>query len=151
VGWFASFVPLMIPTGNLPFEDVVRAAQESFNNSRTLGEVPFYHILEMEPPASGPIFVDKPVPMISFIDIRRIPFSDMMDGLKVGIWGDNRLSEAVCMWVNRMHDKTELVISYPDTPTARESVYQYAEAMKAVFARIADRDLEGAISEGSAA
>ena len=73
--------------------------------------------------------------MLSYIDIRKLPFSDYWDGLRIGIWGDNRLSEAVCMWVNRMHDKTQLVVAYPGTSVARESVMRYVEAMRAEFAR----------------
>lgn len=143
VGWFASFVPLTIPTANMSFGDVTRAAQNSFDASKVLGEIPFYHLLEMDPPESGPIAVPKrPVPMLSYIDIRRLPFSDHMDALNVGIWADNRLSDGVCMWVNRMHNKTQLVISYPDNPVARDSITRYAAAMKAVFTRIADSLLE---------
>jgi hypothetical protein len=139
VGWFASFVPLTIPTANMSFADAARAAQRSFTAGRGLGEVPFYYLLERESPQSGPITVhERPVPMLSYIDIRRIPFSDQMDGLKVGIWGDNRLSDGVCMWINRMHDGTQLVVSYPDNPIARESITRYAEAMKSVFERVAD-------------
>ena len=153
VGWFASFVPLTIPTANMSFDEVARAAQVSFDGSRVLGEVPFYRVLEMEAPESGPINLpQRPVPMVSYIDIRRIPFSDQMDGLKVGIWGDNRFSDGVCMWVNRMHDKTQLVISYPDNPIARESITRYAESMTAVFTRVADSGLDAlSVSDGSAA
>jgi hypothetical protein len=45
VGWFASFVPLTIPTADMSFDDVARAAQNSFDASRVLGEIPFYHLL----------------------------------------------------------------------------------------------------------
>jgi hypothetical protein len=76
--------------------------------------------------------------MLSYIDIRKLPFSDYWDGLRIGIWGDNRLSEAVCMWVNRMCDRTQLVVAYPGTSVARASVMRYVEAMRAEFARVAD-------------
>ena len=132
-------MPLKIPTGNMGFDEVARAAQLSFDQSRALGEVPLYHVLEMEAPPLAPIVLpDRPVPMLSYIDIRRIPFSDLMDGLNVGIWGDNRSSDGVCMWVNRLHDRTQLVIAYPDNPIARDSIATYKELMRSTFARIAD-------------
>jgi hypothetical protein len=76
--------------------------------------------------------------MLSYIDIRKLPFSDYWDGQRIGIWGDNRLSEAVCMWVNRMHDRTQLVVAYPGTEVARRSVVRYVEAVRAEFTRVAD-------------
>jgi hypothetical protein len=139
VGWLASFVPLAIPTADASFDEVVTSAQTSFDANTALGPVPYYHLLEMSDPSSGPLSVpDRPVPMLSYIDIRKLPFSDYWDGLRIGIWGDNRLSEAVCMWVNRMRDRTQLVVAYPGTSVARESVMRYVEAMRAEFARVAD-------------
>jgi hypothetical protein len=139
VGWLASFVPLAIPTADASFDAVVTSAQTSFDANTALGPVPYYHLLEMPDPSSGPVSVpDRPVPMLSYIDIRKLPFSDYWDGLRIGIWGDNRLSEAVCMWVNRMHDRTQLVVAYPGTSVARASVMRYVEAMRAEFARVAD-------------
>ncbi|AGB23773.1 non-ribosomal peptide synthase [Mycobacterium sp. JS623] len=139
VGWLASFVPLAIPTAGAPFAEVVTSAQSSFDLNTTLGAVPYYHLLEMPEPVSGSLEVpDRPVPMLSYIDIRKLPFSDYWDGLRIGIWGDNRLSEAVCMWVNRMRDKTQLVVAYPGTDVARKSILRYAEAMRAEFTRVAD-------------
>jgi hypothetical protein len=42
------------------------------------------------------------------------------------------------MWVNRMHDRTQLVVAYPGTSVARESVMRYVETMRAEFTRVAD-------------
>jgi hypothetical protein len=42
------------------------------------------------------------------------------------------------MWVNRMRDKTQLVVAYPGTDVARKSVLRYVEAMRAEFTRAAD-------------
>nr|WP_231994658.1 condensation domain-containing protein [Mycobacterium sp. ACS4054] len=137
VGWLASFVPLTIPTAGASFDEVVAAAQASFDANTALGAVPYYHLLEA--PDADPIEIpDRPVPMLSYIDIRKLPFAGDFDGLRAGIWGDNRLSETVCMWVNRMHDKTQLVVAYPGTDIARESVRRYVETMRAEFTRVAD-------------
>ena len=139
VGWLASFVPLAIPTDGASFEEVVCSAQASFDASMTLGAVPYYHLLEMSDPSSDRIpALDRPVPMLSYIDIRKLPFGDDWGGLRVGIWGDNRLSEAVCMWVNRMRDRTQVVVAYPGTEVARKSVTRYVDAMRAEFIRVSD-------------
>jgi hypothetical protein len=137
VGWLASFVPLAIPTAGASFEEVVSAAQASFDENTALGAVPFYHLLETPERPSGGIEVpDRPVPMLSYIDIRKLPFGDDYDGLRAGIWGDNRLSETVCMWINRMQDKTQLVVAYPGTGLARRSVLRYVETLRAEFAQV---------------
>lgn len=142
VGWLASFVPLAIPTAGASFDEVVSAAQASFDANTALGAVPYYHLLESPDGSSGPIEVpDRPVPMLSYIDIRKLPFGDYFDGLRAGVWGDNRLSETVCMWVNRMHDKTQVVIAYPGTDVARRSISRYVETMRAEFTRVADAGL----------
>ncbi|OMB99591.1 condensation domain-containing protein [Mycobacterium colombiense] len=142
VGWLASFVPLVIPTAGASFDEVVSAAQASFDGNTALGAVPYYHLLESTDASSNPIEVpDRPVPMLSYIDIRKLPFGDYFDGLRAGVWGDNRLSETVCMWVNRMHDKTQLVVAYPGTDVARRSVLRYVETMRAEFTRVCDSGL----------
>jgi hypothetical protein len=76
--------------------------------------------------------------MLSYIDIRKLPFGDDFDGLRAGIWGDNRLSETVCMWVNRMRNKTQLVVAYPGTDLARRSVLRYVDTMRAEFIHVCD-------------
>jgi len=139
VGWLASFVPLAIPTAGASFDEVAHAAQASFDTNSALGAVPFYHLLETPDRSSSDIEVrDRPVPMLSYIDIRKLPFGNDFDGLRAGIWGDNRLSETVCMWVNRMRDKTQLVVAYPGTALARRSVLRYVKTMRAEFTRVSD-------------
>ncbi len=94
--------------------------------------MPFYHLLESPGGSSEGIQVpDRPVPMLSYIDIRKLPFGDDYGDLRAGIWGDNRLPETVCMWVNRMHGKTQVVVAYPSTELARASVHRYVETMRA--------------------
>jgi hypothetical protein len=37
-----------------------------------------------------------------------------------------------------MHDKTQLVVAYPGTDTARRSVLRYVETMRAEFTRVCE-------------
>lgn len=137
VGWFASFVPLVVPAAGVSFAEAARAAQRSFDAAKNLGEVPLYHVLDMPAPESGPIKLpDRPVPMVSYIDVRRIPLSSQWGELNAGIYGDCRLAEGVCMWVNRFEEETTLAVQYPDNPIARESIARYAEIIQRVFAGV---------------
>jgi hypothetical protein len=142
VGWYASFIPMAVPTAGRSFAEAALAAQHSFDGSRHLGGVPFYHILDMPAPEFGSIKLsDRPVPMVSYIDIRRIPLSSHWDELNAGIYSDDRSTEGVCMWVNRFQNETSLAIQYPDNPIARDSITKYAENIQSIFGQVLDCNL----------
>jgi hypothetical protein len=151
-GWFASLIPITVPvTEKMSFGDVVQAAQLSFDAAKLLGDVPFYRVLELVSPESGLMtHPERPAPMLSFIDIRKIPLSAQWDELNVSIYGDSGLSDQVYMWVNRFEHETTLTISFPDNPIARDSVVRYAEAVKSVYAFVADRS-SSSVSRSNAA
>jgi mycolipenoyl-CoA---2-(long-chain-fatty acyl)-trehalose mycolipenoyltransferase / long-chain-acyl-CoA---trehalose acyltransferase len=139
-GWFASFIPITVPIGNGSFGEVVRAAQLSFDTAKELGKVPFDRVLELAPAELGLRSPEGAVPMLSFLDARKMPVTNQWDELNVGIYGDSRSSDQACMWLNRFAKGTTLTISFPDNPIARDSVARYIDAVKAVYARVADRD-----------
>lgn len=76
--------------------------------------------------------------MLSYIDVRSIPVSAQWDELNAGIYGDSRLSDQVCMWVNRFEKETTFTVSFPQNPVARESVARYIRALKSVYPRVAE-------------
>jgi hypothetical protein len=137
-GWFASFIPITVEVAGLSFGDVARAAQESFDSAKPLGDVPFDRVLELAPPELGLRNPERDVPMLSYIDVRNIPLSSEWEKLNVGIYGDSRLSDQVCVWVNRFEEKTTLTVSFPENPIARDSVERYAHAMQSVYRRAAE-------------
>jgi mycolipenoyl-CoA---2-(long-chain-fatty acyl)-trehalose mycolipenoyltransferase / long-chain-acyl-CoA---trehalose acyltransferase len=139
VGWFASFIPITVDTGDGSFADAARAAQESFDTAQRLAKVPFERVLELAPAELGLSQPERAVPMLSFIDGRKVPVTAQWDDLNAGIYGDSRLSDQVCMWVNRFENETTLTISFPDNAVARESVGRYIDAVRAVYARVSDR------------
>ena len=47
VGWLASFIPLAIPTGGAPFDEVVSSAQTSFDLNTALGAVPYLSLIHI--------------------------------------------------------------------------------------------------------
>jgi hypothetical protein len=137
-GWFASFIPIKVEVAGLPFGDVARAAQHSFDSAKPLGDVPFDRVLELAPPELGLRKPDRDVPMLSYIDVRNIPLSSEWEKLNVGIYGDSRLSDQVCVWVNRFERETTLTVSFPENPIARDSVGRYIGAVQSAFRHAAE-------------
>jgi hypothetical protein len=139
-GWFASFIPITVETGSKSFADAARAAQRSFDDAQCLAQVPFERVLELAPPELRLTQPERALPMLSFIDARRFPVTAQWDDLNLGIYGDSRLSDQVCVWVNRFENETTLTISFPDNPIARESVSRYIDAIRSAYALVTDRD-----------
>jgi hypothetical protein len=137
-GWFASFIPITVPVGAMSFGDTARAAQASFDSGKDLANVPFDRVLELAPSELGLKNPERDVPMLSYIDVRSIPVTSQWDELNAGIYGDSRLSDQVCVWVNRFEKETTLTVSFPENPIARESVARYVAAVKSVYARVAE-------------
>ncbi len=132
-GWFASFIPVAIPATGVPFGDIALAAQECFDDAKDLSAVPFDRVLELAPQElKRP---ERDIPMLSYIDVRAIPFSSEFDKINFGIYGDSRLSDQVCTWVNRFETQTLLTVSFPENPIARESITRYINAIQRVYAR----------------
>lgn len=137
-GWFASFIPVTVPVAGRSFAEVAKAAQASFDAGKSLAFVPFDRVLEL---ASSKLVLKKAerdVPMLSYIDVRSIPVSAQWDELNAGIYGDSRLSDQVCMWVNRFEKETTLTVSFPQNPVARESVARYIRALQSAYLRVAE-------------
>jgi hypothetical protein len=137
-GWFASFIPVTVPVDGASFGELARSAQESFDSAKGLGDVPFDVVLALAPSDLGLKRPERDVPMLSYIDVRNIPLSSEWEKLNVGIYGDSRLSDQVCMWVNRFEDKTTLTVSFPENPIARESVSRYVAAVQSAYLRAVD-------------
>lgn len=134
VGWYASFIPFTVDMRDDAFVAVARGAQESFDKCQSLARVPFERVTELVPGLHTPEF---DVPMLSFIDARKIPVSAEWDRVNGGIYGDSRSSDQVCIWVNRFEDETKLTISFPDNAVARDSVARYIEEAQLVYQHVA--------------
>ncbi len=137
VGWYASFIPFIVDMSDDSFATVARSAQKSFDECQPLAKVPFERALELAGPDSGLTAPEYVVPMVSFLDARKIPVSAEWDRINGGIYGDSRSSDQVCMWVNRFENETNLTISFPDNAVARESVSRYFEVARVVYQRVA--------------
>ncbi|MGA5466623.1 condensation domain-containing protein [Mycobacterium sp. NPDC050041] len=137
-GWYATVMPVTVPVDGVPFAEAARSAQESFDRGKELASVPFARAVELaNAESAGLRLPTRAVPLLSIIDARKIPMTDQWDALNVGIYGDSRLSDQVCMWVNRFATETTLTLSFPDNAVARNSVARYIDAIRAVYTRIA--------------
>ena len=90
LGWFASLFPVTVPIGDGAFPEVARAAQESFNASKYLANVPFERVAELASLDDlGIKLPTQPAMMVSFLDFRKIPVAELWEQTKFGIYGDN--------------------------------------------------------------
>jgi hypothetical protein len=139
VGWFASLVPVTVPTSTGSFPEAARAAQNSFDVAKHLAGVPIDRALELATAAQLEIKPPtRPAMMVSFIDFRKIPVSALWDETNFGTYGDNLSHGEINVWINRHAARTTVTVSFPDNPVARESVHRYIAALREVFVRAAD-------------
>ena len=140
VGWFASLVPVTVPTGSGSFSEAARAAQNAFDAAKHLAGVPFERVLELATPDHlGIELGPRSESMVSFLDLRRIPLAAVFDETNFGTYGDNLSHGGTNVWITRHADRTTVTISFPDNPVARGSVHRYIAALNEAFARVVRR------------
>ncbi|OBI42147.1 condensation domain-containing protein [Mycobacterium colombiense] len=136
VGWFASLIPVTVPTIAGSFPEAARAAQESFDGAKHLAAVPLDRAIELADPHG--LWIEPPTAramMVSFIDFRAVPAADLLDQYNFGTYADNLSHGGINLWINRHADKTTATISFPDNAEARASVQHYLESLTRSFAR----------------
>jgi hypothetical protein len=137
VGWFASLVPVTVPTGAGSFFESAPAAQKSFDSAKHLAGVPFERVLELATPDQLAVKLPtRPAMMVSFLDFRKIPIAALWEETNFGAYGDNLSHGGINMWINRHAGKTTATISFPDNPLARDSVHRYIAALTQAFTRV---------------
>lgn len=147
-GWFTGLIPITVPIRGESFADAARVAQESFDSNKSMAELPFDRVIELEPALSP---APPNFPVINFLDAGTAPLSALLTAelgdLNVGVYSDARYSYQLSIYVARVEDQTAVTVMYPDNPEARESVDRYLEVLKSVFELVAkqgdwsDRDV----------
>jgi mycolipenoyl-CoA---2-(long-chain-fatty acyl)-trehalose mycolipenoyltransferase / long-chain-acyl-CoA---trehalose acyltransferase len=100
--------------------------------------VPIDRVLELA--ASAQLRIKpptRPSMMMSFIDFRKIPVSDMWEETNFGTYGDNLNHGDINVWINRHATRTTVTVSFPDNSVARKSVHRYIATLSQVFADVA--------------
>ncbi|MGD1239569.1 condensation domain-containing protein [Mycobacterium seoulense] len=139
VGWFASLIPVTVPTAGDSFPEAARAAQKSFDSAKDLAAVPVQRVLELATPDELGIKLPTQLPMmVSFLDFRKIPLVGMWTEMNFGTYGDSLSAGGINMWINRHVERTTVTMSFPDNGIARESVQRYVAALVREFARVID-------------
>ncbi|MCP2195537.1 condensation domain-containing protein [Williamsia deligens] len=139
VGWFTNLIPVTTDFGpDSSFTSLVGQTQQSFDAGKALSEVSLHRVVELIGDDAG---IDVPegwvVPMVSFIDVRKLPGAQMFDHINGGVFGNRGSSEEVYLWVNRFPEYTVMTLLYPDTETAAASIQQYVDRFTGVFSSIA--------------
>jgi hypothetical protein len=137
VGWFASLIPVTVPTDGVSFTDAARVAQKSFDAARGLAAVPVERVLELATPDQLGIKLPTRLPMmLSFLDFRKIPLNGLWAETRFGTYGDSLSAGGVNLWINRHAEKTTITMSFPDNAIARESVHRYIATLVQAFTRV---------------
>jgi mycolipenoyl-CoA---2-(long-chain-fatty acyl)-trehalose mycolipenoyltransferase / long-chain-acyl-CoA---trehalose acyltransferase len=139
VGWFASMVPVTVPTAGTSFSEAARAAQKSFDAAKDLAVVPVERVLELGTPDQLGIKLPTCLPMmLSFLDFRKIPLAGLWAETNFGTYGDSLSHGGINMWINRHAERTTATISFPDNAIARESVDLYIATLLQTFGRVVE-------------
>ncbi|MDO2394329.1 condensation domain-containing protein [Mycobacterium avium subsp. hominissuis] len=138
LGWFASLIPVTVPTAGETFAQAARTAQKSFDDAQRLADVPVERVLELATPDELGIKLPTQLPMmLSFLDFRKIPLNGLWAETKFGTYGDSLSHGGVNMWINRQAANTTVTMSFPDNVIARDSVLRYIATLIRVFTRVA--------------
>ncbi|RPA12572.1 condensation domain-containing protein [Gordonia sp. OPL2] len=139
VGWFTSLIPVPLTVdADATFTSVAAAAAQSYDAGKELTDVSFHRVLELVRPEDG-IAVQPgwSVPMISYIDVRKLPGVEMFDAINGCLYGNRGSSEEVFIWINRFQDQTSMTFLYPDTEIGAASVRDYTEKFIGVMEAVA--------------
>lgn len=139
VGWFTNLIPVTTDfVDDSTFASLVGQTQQSFDAGKSLSEVSLHRVVELIPEDSDIVVPDGwVVPMVSFIDVRKLPGAQMFDHINGGVFGNRGSSEEVYLWVNRFPEYTVMTLLYPDTTTAGESIGHYVARFSDMFRAVA--------------
>lgn len=150
-GWFTGLVPMSVPIGS--FAETAKAGQQAFDSGMPMKDVPHDRVFELAEGTDLGLRTPEPgVPMLSYLDAGLPPLSPAViaqwEAMNGKVFSDARAAYQVGMWVNRTEKSLSVTVAFPNNPIARESVTRYVDAMKAVYARVAEgREVAGARSE----
>ncbi|MFT4085849.1 MAG: condensation domain-containing protein [Gordonia sp. (in: high G+C Gram-positive bacteria)] len=139
VGWFTSLIPVPIQvTPDATFTSLVGPAAQSYFAGKDLTDVSFHRVLELSTPDDGlDVAPGWSVPMVSYIDVRRLPGVELFDSINICLFGNRGSSEEVFMWVNRFAEQTMMSFLFPDTSEAHQSMSRYTAAIRRIMTEVA--------------
>lgn len=138
-GWFINLVPVQFTVANAKdLGTVLSGAQAAFERARGLAGVSLHRVTEVVTEGLD-LHTDSRVvlPMVSYIDTRRVPGSQDWEAADCRVLGGPGDSHDVPIWVNRLWRRTYLKASHPDTPEARANVPRYLERVRQILRTVA--------------
>ncbi|MGW5385360.1 condensation domain-containing protein [Nocardia sp. NPDC003963] len=134
VGWYTNLIPVSFPVGAADgFRSLVTAAQRAADSGRELTDISLHRVLELA--ADDPVITAEPgcsTPMLSYLDIRRIPGAAMFTAVNGGIYANPLSPSDVYIWVNRFADATRITLLFPDTGHARAAADRYLATLRRI-------------------
>ncbi|GAC68983.1 condensation domain-containing protein [Gordonia soli] len=141
VGWFTSLIPVPVTVdSDTSFTSAVSEAAQSYDAGKKLTDVSLHRVLQLARPEDGlDITPGWSVPMVSFVDVRRLPGVDMFDAINGCLYGNRGSSEEVFMWINRFKDVTSLTYLYPDTEAGHTALREYTDKFVEIITAVAEQ------------
>ncbi|MBL1075913.1 acyltransferase [Nocardia sp. 2] len=139
VGWYASLIPIAFdfdPAAG--FAAVARDAETAFNAGKWLSDVSLHRVVELL--ESQPGFEVRRgwvAPMLSYLDMRKLPGADLFAAIDFSFFGSRGTSEEVYTWVQRTHENIWMASLFPDTEVAAKSMTRYADVLTGIMESIA--------------
>lgn len=141
VGWFTSLIPIPLTVEpDATFSSMVTQAASSYAEGKELTDVSLHRVLELVEPGDGiQIAPGWSVPMVSYVDVRKLPGVEMFDAINGVLYGNRGSSEEVFLWINRFNDVTQMTYLYPDTDVATDSIKRYTDKFIEIMTAVADK------------
>lgn len=137
-GWFINLVPVRFRVA-ADFGTTLQNAEAAFVRARSAADVPVLRLIELL--GEGLSLQSDPrsvLPMVSFIDARRIRGSEDWEEAGCQVLSGPGAGFDVPMWINRLRELTYLKASCPETPEGLENVGRYLDHVVDVLDRVVD-------------
>ncbi|MEV0766181.1 condensation domain-containing protein [Nocardia sp. NPDC050435] len=139
VGWYASLIPIDFEFDPAEgFATTARRAEAAFAAGKSLSNVSLHRVVELLEQREG-FHVRRGwvAPMLSFLDLRKLPGAELFSALDFSFFGSRGTSEEVYTWVQRTDDTIWAASLFPDTELADEAMTRYYEAIAVVMESVA--------------
>lgn len=139
VGWYASLIPIAFDFDPAEgFLDVARRADDAFAAGRSLSAVSLHRVVELLESREGfEVRRGWVAPMLSFLDLRKVPGSELFSAMDFSFFGSRGTSEEVYTWVQRTDDMIWMASLFPDTEVAAGSMARYSGLLTRTMESIA--------------
>ncbi|MEU8900832.1 condensation domain-containing protein [Nocardia sp. NPDC048505] len=139
VGWYASLIPVAFEFDPAEgFAVTAQRAEAAFAAGKELSNVSLHRVVELLEAREG-FHVRRGwvAPMLSFLDMRKLPGAELFSALDFSFFGSRGTSEEVYTWVQRTDDMIWAASLFPDTTPAGAAMARYSDALTSVMEEVA--------------